>query len=130
MPLDERTIAPKAGDSAFSEARGSLALSGISLAEGESREGLLMGVVKYTSVSGRAWIDRGEGIENLGGMKITMKDPDGNVIAQTETDGSGNYRIGRLMPGAFTLEMTAPEGCVIIEPGDPRLQGSLRSVVQ
>ncbi len=130
MPLDERTLAPVAGDSVFTESRGALSLSDIRLAEGESREGLLMGIVKYTSVSGHAWIDRGEETESLGGVKIVMKDPSGSVIAQTETDGNGNYRIDRLMPGKFTLEMTAPEGCVIIEPGDPRLQGSLRSVVQ
>ena len=130
MPMDERTLAPKAGDSVFSEKDGSLQVSGIQLLENESRDGLLMGVVRYTSISGHAWIDRGEGIENLGGMKIAMKDPSGNVIAETETDGNGGYRFDRLMPGAFRLDMTAPEGCVIIEPGDPRLQGSLRSVVQ
>ena len=130
MPLDERTLAPKAGDSVFTERNGSLQVSGIQLKENESREGLLMGVVRYTSISGRAWIDRGEGIENLGGMKIAMKDPSGNTIAETETDSSGAYRIDRLMPTVFRLEMTAPEGCVIIEPGDPRLEGNLRSVVQ
>ncbi len=130
MPLDERTLAPKAGDSMFRAENGSLLLSGIRLQENESRDGLMMGVVRYTSITGHAWIDRGNAIENLGGMTIAMKDPEGNLIAETETDGNGNYRLDRLMPGAFRLEMTAPEGCVIIEPGDPRLQGSLRSVVQ
>ena len=129
MPLDERTLDPKPGDSVFREKGGSLVISGIQLEENESREGLLMGVVRYTSVSGHAWIDRGEETESLGGVKILMKDTDGNVIAETETDSSGNYRINRLMPGTFVLEMAAPEGCVIIEPDDPRLQGSLRSVV-
>ena len=105
-------------------------ISGIQLEENESRDGLLMGVVRYTSVSGHAWIDRGEETESLGGVKILMRDPDGNVIAETETDSSGNYRIDRLMPGTFLLDVAAPEGCVIIEPDDPRLQGSLRSVVQ
>ena len=130
MPLDEKTLAPKEGDSLFRQVNGSLTLSGIELEEDENLDGLLMGVVRYTSVTGRAWIDRGEGTESLAGVKIIMKDPAGSVIAETETDGSGNYRIDRLMPGTFHLEVTAPEGCVIIEPGDPRLQGSLRSVVQ
>ena len=130
MPLDERTLAPKSGDSVFREVSGSLVISGIQLEENESRDGLLMGVVRYTSVSGHAWIDRGEETESLGGVKILMRDPDGNVIAETETDSSGNYRIDRLMPGTFLLDVAAPEGCVIIEPDDPRLKGSLRSVVQ
>ena len=129
MALDEKTLAPKEGDSVFREAGGSLVLSGIQLQENEHREGLLMGVVKYTSISGQAWIDRGGAVENLGGLKIVMKDPEGSEIAHTETDGSGNYRIDRLMPGTFILEVTAPEGCVIIEPDDPRLEGSLRSVI-
>ncbi len=130
MPLDEKTLAPKEGDTVFRQENGSLVLSGIELEEGKSLDGLLMGVVRYTSVTGRAWIDRGEGAENLGGVRVVMKDPAGGVIAETETDSSGSYRIDRLMPGTFRLEITAPEGCVIIEPDDPRLQGSLRSVVQ
>ena len=58
-----------------------------------------------------------------------MRDPDGNVIAETETDSSGNYRIDRLMPGTFLLDVAAPEGCVIIEPDDPRLTDTRRSVI-
>ena len=130
MPLDEKTLAPKEGNTVFRQENGSLVLSGIELEEGKSLDSLLMGVVRYTSVTGRAWIDRGEGTENLGGVRVVMKDPAGGVIAETETDSSGSYRIDRLMPGTFRLEITAPEGCVIIEPDDPRLQGSLRSVVQ
>ena len=130
MPLDEKTLAPKEGDTVFRQENGSLVLSGIELEEGKSLDSLLMGVVRYTSVTGHAWIDRGEGTENLGGVRVVMKDPAGGVIAETETDSSGSYRIDRLMPGTFRLEITAPEGCVIIEPDDPRLQGSLRSVVQ
>ena len=130
LPLDEKTLAPKEGDSVFRQMNGFLTLSGIQLEEDESMDSLLMGVVRYTSVTGHAWIDRGEGMESLPGVKIVMKDPAGSVIAEAETDGSGNYQIDRLMPGTFRLEVTAPEGCVIIEPGDPRLEGNLRSVVQ
>ena len=128
LAMDDRTFAPKAGDSMFTEANGSLTLSGITLKENEMRDGLLMGVVRYTTLTGRAWIDRGGMIESLAGMKITMKDTAGNVIAEAETDVNGDYRMEHLMPCTFHLEMTAPEGCVIIEPDDPRLDGSLRSV--
>ena len=129
MPLDERTIAPKPGDSVFSEADGALTLTGIRLQENENREGLLMGVVRYAEISGHAWIDRGGSVESLNGVKITMKDLNGNVIAETETDSTGNYRLQNLMPGSFVLEADAPEGCVIIEPGDPRLNNTLLSVI-
>ena len=129
MPLDERTIAPKPGDSVFSEENGTLILTGIRLQENENREGLLMGVIRYAEISGHAWIDRGGSVESLNGVKITMKDLSGNVIAETETDSTGNYRLQRLMPCSFILEADAPEGCVIIEPGDPRLNDTLLSVI-
>ncbi len=129
LPLDEKTLAPKDGDSAFREENGRLILTGIQLRENEALDGLLMGIVRYTTISGHAWIDRGEHIEELAGVKVTMKDPAGSVIAEAVTDGSGSYRLEQLMPCSFRLEMTAPEGCVIIEPGDPRLTDSLRSVV-
>ena len=63
MPLDEKTLAPKEGDTVFRQENGSLVLSGIELEEGKSLDSLLMGVVRYTSVTGRAWIDRGEETE-------------------------------------------------------------------
>ena len=129
MPMDERMLAPKEGDSLFHEEDGALVLTGIALQENETREGLLMGMVRYTEISGQAWIDRGEGTEALAGVKIAMKDPAGNLIASAETDATGHYSLQRLMPGTFTLEVNAPEGCVLIEPGDPRLAGELRSVV-
>ena len=129
MPMDARMLAPKDGDSLFREENGALVMTGIELKENETRDGLLLGMVRYTEISGQAWIDRGEGTEALAGVKIAMKDPEGSLIATAETDGEGNYRLQRLMPGSFLLEVTAPEGCVLIEPGDSRLEGGLRSVV-
>ncbi|MBR0267292.1 MAG: hypothetical protein IJQ71_07605 [Clostridia bacterium] len=129
MTMDERTLAPKAGDSVFHEENGALVLTGIQLQEDETREGLLMGIVRYTEISGQAWIDRGGSVEALAGVRITMKDTDGNIIATAETDGTGAYRLQQLMPGSFILDAVAPEGCVLIEPGDPRLSDTLRSVI-
>ena len=129
MNLDERTLAPKAGDSVLREENGALVLTGIRLQENEAREGLLLGIVRYTEISGQAWIDRGEIVEALACMQITLKDLAGNVIATAETDGTGAYRLQQLMPGSYVLEAVAPEGCVIIEPGDPRLSDTLRSVI-
>ena len=127
LPLDEKTLAPKPGDSVFREENGKILLTGIEVRENETRDGLLMGVVRYTSVSGKAWIDRGGKIENLAHMKIAMKDPDGNVIAQTQTSADGSYSLDQLMPCTYVLEVEAPEGHVLIEPGDPRLNDTLRS---
>ena len=126
IPLDEKTLAPKDGDSVLREENGKLILTGIELKENETREGLLAGVVRYTSISGKAWIDKGDQVEALGGLKVTMKAPDGSVIAETETAYDGTYRLDKLMPCEYELEVTAPEGHVLIEPTDPRLNETLR----
>ena len=130
LPLDEKTLAPKAGDSVFREENGKIMLSGIRVNENETRDGLLMGIVRYTSIRGRAWMDRGGEIENLAGLQVTMKAPDGSEIARTTTAADGTYRLDRLMPCTYRLEVEAPEGHVLIEPGDARLDGSLQSAAE
>ena len=128
LPMDERTKATKPGDSQFTETDGALVLTGIKLQENQKQEGLLLGIVRTASLSGQAWIDRGGEVESLQGVQILMTDSEGNRIAQAETGADGSYRIDGLMPCTFRLEITAPEGCVIIEPDDPRLSGKMRSV--
>ena len=58
FPLDERTIAPKDGDSVFEEAGGRLVVSGIALKEDEAREGLLLGIVRPAARHCPLYIDR------------------------------------------------------------------------
>ena len=129
FPLDAQTIAPKDGNSSFREENGKLVMSGLHLAENEQREGLLLGIVRYTSIAGEVWIDRGGKIESLAGAEITLKDGDGNVLRSKKTAANGAYLFDKLMPGIYQLEAQMPEGCVIIEPGDPRLNGSQISVL-
>ena len=129
FPLDADTIAPKEGDSQFREEAGSLVLSGILLAEGEEKEGILLGMVKYTSIGGTVWIDRGDRVDTLGGARVVLKDEAGNELKTVTTAENGAYKFDKLLPGIFRLEATMPEGCVIIEPGDPRLGGDQISVM-
>ena len=129
FPLDARTIAPKDGNSDFHEENGMLVLPGITLAEHEHREGLLLGIVRYTSIGGSVWIDRGDRVDALSGAEITLKDGDGNELKTLTTAADGAYRFDKLMPGTYQLEAAMPEGCVIIEPGDRRLNGDQISVL-
>ena len=129
FPLDEKTVAPKEGSSNFHEENGQLVLSGLELSENENREGLLLGMVRYTAIGGSVWIDRGDRVETLSGAEITLKDGDGNAIRSATTTENGAYRFDKLMPGVYRLEAMMPEGCVIIEPGDPRLDGDQISVM-
>ena len=60
-------------------------------------------------------------------IQVTFEDPDGNIIARTQTSADGSYSLDQLMPCTYVLEVEAPEGHVLIEPGDPRLDDTLRS---
>ncbi len=129
FPLDERTIAPKAGNSDFQEDNGSLILPSVILTENEHRDGILLGIVRYTAIGGTVWIDRGDTIDTLGGAQITLKDGDGNELKTLTTAENGTYYFDKLMPGSYRLEAVMPEGCVVIEPGDRRLNGDQVSVL-
>ena len=129
FPLDDNTISTMEGDSDFREEAGRLVLSGLELAENESRDGLMLGIVRYTSLGGTVWIDRGDSVDTLAGAAVTLKDGDGNELAVLTTAENGVYRFDKLMPGIYQLEAVMPEGCVIIEPGDPRLEGNQISVL-
>ena len=129
FPLDERTIAPKSGNSDFREDNGKLVINGLQLSENENREGLLLGIVRYTTISGSVWIDKGNAVESLAGAVITLKDGDGNELRTQTTSGNGSYVFDKLMPGLYQLEALMPEGCVIIEHDDSRLNDSRISVL-
>lgn len=129
FPLSKDTIACKPGDSVFTTKGSSLVVEGIALSEGEMRDGLLLGMVRYTEVSGYVWIDRGDSVEPLSGAEIRLTDGEGNILRSLLSGEDGTYVFDELMPGEYTIEASMPEGCVIIEPGDRRLSGSRVSVI-
>ncbi len=127
--LDEDTMAPKPGDNQFTENNGKLEITGVRLMENQVCDGLLMGIVCYTRISGQVWIDRSGEIEPLSGAAITLTDGEGGAIASVISTESGRYSFTKLMPGTYRLEAEMPEGCVIIEPGDSRLNDAQKSVM-
>lgn len=129
FPLDDNTLAPKPGDNQFTAEAGQMVLTGIRLQENETRDNLLLGIIRYTRIGGKVWIDRGGIIEALSGAAITLKDGNGAAVASVTSTNNGDYRFEHLMPGVYRIEAEMPEGCVIIEPDDYRLAGDLRSVM-
>ena len=127
--MDENTIAPKDGSSDFTEQNGKLVLAGLELEEDEDKTGLLLGIVRYTAIGGNVWIDRGNSVQTLGGTQISLKDDSGNVLRTITTGENGAYKFDKLMPGIYQLDAVVPEGCVIIEPGDRRLNAEQVSVI-
>ena len=129
FPLDDNTLAPKPGDNQFTEQAGQMVLTGIRLQENETRDNLLLGIIRYTRIGGRVWIDRGGSVEALPGASLTLKDENGAAVASATSTNNGDYRFEHLMPGVYRVEAEMPEGCVIIEPDDHRLTGELRSAM-
>lgn len=129
FPLDENTVSAKPGDSIFEEDGAQLVVKNILLHEGESRDGLMLGIVRYTTIGGAVWIDRGDAVQPLAGADITLTDGEGEPLSTITTGENGTYRFEKLMPGTYILEASMPEGCVIIEPGDRRLNDRQISVI-
>ena len=129
FPLDAQTSAARPGNSSFQEEDGMLVLPGLILAENEQKDGLLLGVVRFTNIGGSVWIDRGGTVVTLAGAEIRLKDGDGNLLRTLVTTADGAYRFDKLKPGTYQLEALVPEGCVIIEPGDRRLEEGQISIL-
>ena len=118
--LSDSIIAPKSGDSTFTQEGGQLVMRDLAAVEGDTVDGLVLGVVKLTSISGAVWHDNGTRIEGLWGAQVTLMDGEGNVISKTDTN-SGSYAFTGLLPGDYQLGVLLPEGQVVVEPGDERL---------
>ena len=99
------------------------------LAENENYGDLLLGIVRYTKISGKVWIDRGNMTDVLPGATVTLTDEAGSTVMTAVSGEDGRYAFGGLMPGVYRLETELPEGCVVIEPDDSRLAGNVRSVL-
>jgi len=81
----------------------------IRLEEGEEDLRWDAGVYKKACLGDYVWEDvNGNGIQDEGevgieGAKVYLLDEGGNVLAETTTDGSGNYKFCELMPGNYII---------------------------
>lgn len=119
--LDGATIAPKQGDSTFIEVSGALTMTDIAVEEGAAWSGARLGIVRYTALGGGVWIDRGDVVEMLAGAEVSLTDASGAQVGSAVTGEDGRYTFEGLLPGDYTLHVTLPDGQVVVEPGDARL---------
>ena len=126
----QNIAAAKPGDSTFRSEEDRLVMSGIRVDESEIKNDVLLGLIKYTTIGGRIWIDKGEDVEALKGATITLLNGKGEQVDSVTTADNGNYRFEGLMPDTYTIAAVMPEGCVVVEPGDERLNNGLISVAE
>lgn len=125
------TLAPQEGDCNFNYENGMLVLRNIEVKEGGSVEGLMAAAVRYTSLSGKAWVDLGGSVSAQPGAAVELLDDSGAALKSTITGEAGEYRFNELLPGTYFIRCTLPEGRVAVEPADERLTGgSLTSILK
>lgn len=120
--LDEQTIPAMAGDSTFRQEGNALVMRDVQAAEGSVVDGLSLGIVRYTSLGGQVWVDLGGTVQPLSGAAMTLMDASGAALQQARTDENGVYRFDGLLPGDYGISVLLPEGQVVVEPGDVRLE--------
>lgn len=128
FPLDSRTIGTKNGDSTFRENGDTLAMTGIQLNAGEERDQLLLGVVRYSSLSGSVWFDQGGSTEALGDVRLKLTSVNGTE-RDALTGADGSWCFAGLLPDVYTVSVEMPRDHVVVEPDDERLAGNLISIM-
>ncbi len=127
--MDDRTERAPEGDNTFVQNGRKLEMTGIATSEGTKREDLKLGVVRYTVMGGRAWVDRGGEISGQTEVAVTLTDESGVPLSQQITGEDGSYLFTDLMPGNYRILAEMPEGRLAVEPDDERLAGDLISVM-
>ncbi|MBQ9324148.1 MAG: carboxypeptidase regulatory-like domain-containing protein [Clostridia bacterium] len=119
--LDDRTLG--AGeDSGFVENDSTLVLSPVEVRSNETVEGLQLGLVRLTEISGQVWVDQQGEIQPLSGARVTLYNVAlGRVEEEITTDETGMYRMRGLLPGAYQIAVVLPEGQIVAEMTDERL---------
>jgi protocatechuate 3,4-dioxygenase beta subunit len=94
---------------------------------GTNQSNLNYGNFQEITLSGSVYNDlNGDGKKNgsepgLANWTVELFNPSGNVVASVLTDASGNYSIGKVFPGTFTLAEIPQAGWVQTQPLAPNV---------
>ncbi len=118
---DENTILAPRGDSTFVQGVNQLVMRGLDLQSGDEVDTVLLGLQRFTSMSGWAWYDEGGELVPVPQTAVTICDATGNGLGTAYTNEQGSYRFEGLLPGIYSLKVAFPEGSAVVEPDDERL---------
>ncbi|HXG46566.1 MAG TPA: SdrD B-like domain-containing protein, partial [Methylomirabilota bacterium] len=86
------------------------------LAPGETDLTWDAGLYQLAAIGDRVWLDGNvNGVQDAGepgipGVTVKLMDCQGNILATTVTDASGNYLFSGLVPGQYNIQVVAPAG--------------------
>lgn len=107
-----------AGTSATDSSTG--AATSTVLVSGASDSTLDFGFFRPVSIGDRVWLDttlnsvQDPGEPGVPGVVITVRDASGILVATQATDANGNWLVGNLPPGTYSVTFTRPSGMVFV----------------
>lgn len=130
-PMDEGNLIPKAGDTDFHQVDNMMTTGRVQVKENQDMTGTVLSVVRTTEIAGTVWLEEYDGVTPIKGAKLHLLDASGNPIAEQITAEDGQYAFKGLMPGSYAVDVTIPNGHVLVESSDPHLaEAGLISVVE
>ena len=78
--------------------------------------------MRLNSISGQVWVDQGGVYGALTEAVVSLTDVQGNAYGSVTTAEDGNYQFDGLLPGDYYVSVQLPEGYLVVEPTDARLE--------
>ncbi len=130
-PMDAGNLEPKAGDNDFLLEDQVMTTGRVRINENEDRTGTVLAIVRTTEIAGTVWQEEYSGVTPVQGTTVRLLDASGIPVAQYVTGEDGRYAFTGLMPAAYAIDVTLPQGSLPIEDNDPRLtEANLNNVIE
>ena len=131
--LDDAAQLAVAGDTTFAMADDgsrTAVMEQLTLRGGDHLDHLRLGLIRYASMGGRVWLDQNGTVVPLTGAAVSLCGSAGELLDTVTSGEDGRYVFEKLMPGEYILQVTLPQGQVVVHPDDIRLgEGGLISVM-
>ena len=120
-PLDEGSLALKGDCDDFTD-NGDVRTNGrATIRTDEHKSGTTLCVVRTTEIGGMVWLEEYTGVTPVEGAVLHLLDASGSVIAEQTTGADGLYAFKGLMPADYSLDVTIPDGYVLVDASDTKM---------
>ena len=121
-PLDEGNLVPYAGSCDFTQNDDMMTNGRVTIRENERLGDTVLCVARTTEISGQVLLHEASGNTPVKGAVIHLLDDYANQLKEAVTGEDGKYAFTGLMPGDYAVDVTIPEGYVLVENDDSLLE--------